>query len=206
MNVDPLASMRCWEIELELGGRTFVVPALSAVHWWPVLVEVDPELILDMILSTPESEDLLEEILLSGMTGVRAVLIEAIEEATGRSFHASALLARVAADNWPVVNGQLAQHGFRWDVQPIGAALDAIFSVVTSSLNEEKLAEFMRLLDNEPVVNGKVSNRQREKVASDFESMAGPRPSGGVRAIGAPSDNARSRTRTPPRPPRQGDP
>jgi hypothetical protein len=204
MDVDPLASMRCWAIEIELGGRTFEIPALPAVDWWPVLVSADLAQILDFVVSMPDDPLNLDDLLLTGAVSGDALteaLIDAVEEATGRSLHASIVLAAVAANSWATVNGELAQRGFRWDIQPIGAALDAIYAVVTSRMEKEPLDKFLALLENEALTTGKApSGRRREKALADFEAMAGPRPTPVAATSGEPSGSGRPKTRTRPRP------
>lgn len=201
MEVDPLASMRCWAIEIELGGRTYDVPALPAVDWWPVLVSGDPMTVLDML----ESSDV-DDRLLSGELGHEDMvdaLRDAIEESTGRTFHAAVVLAMVAETNWPSINGQLVRSGFRWDLSPIGAALDAIYAIVVEALEKEPRDKFLALLENEGLTSGKPTKRQRAKLENEFESMAGPRPTGGVKSTGGPSGSGRPKTQPRLRRPRQ---
>jgi hypothetical protein len=201
--------MRCWAIELELGGRTFDVPALPAVDWWPVLTSGDLSEILDFVVSTPGDPDSLDEVILAGgldKGGLTEALTDALEAAAGRSFHAARVLAYVAQSQWSSINGALAARGFRWDVQPLGAALDAIYAEVTSRLDKDALPKFLAVLENEALTTGGRKAKVSEKVVSEFEGFAGPRPTSGVKSTGGPSDSARPRTRTRPRPPRQGDP
>jgi hypothetical protein len=192
VEVDPLASMRCWAIEIELGGRTYDVPALSAVDWWPVLSDANPLAVLDVI----ESNDLDERLLDGELTQAEMIdaLREAIEEAAGRSFHATIVLVMVANTQWPIINGQLVQRGFRWEGQPLGAALDAVYAVVTQALDKEPRDKFLAVLENEGLTSGKPTKRQREKLTSEFEQMAGPRPTGGVKSTGGPSGSGRPKT------------
>lgn len=202
MEVDPLASMRCWAIEIELGGRTYDVPALPAVDWWPVLVSSNPMAILDFVVSNDLDERLLDRQIQE--TELVAALRDAVEEATGRSFHISVVLAMVASQQWAAVGGVLAQKGFRWDVAPIGAALDAVYSVVMNGLDEESQKKFLALLENESLTTGE--KKASPRAVSEFESMAGPRPTGGLKATGELSGGARPKTRQRPRPPRQAAP
>lgn len=207
MDVDPLASMRCWVIGIELGGREYEIPALPAVEWWPVLSSGDLNQILDFIVSTPDDPFNLDDVLLEGgLSGedLGEALVDAIEEAAGRSFHVSFVLATVANAQWAGINGTLAQTGFRWDEQPLGAALDAIYAIITSRLEKDNLDKFLAVLANETLTSGKRRGRNREKVLSEFEAMAGPRPTAGAVATGEPSDSERPRTRPRPQPRRQG--
>lgn len=202
MNVDPLASMRCWAIEFELEGRTYDVPALSAIDWWPVLGNANPLSVLDIV----ESNDLDERLLTGELshTDLLDALRDVVEEAAGRSFHAAVILVMVANSQWPVINGRLTQHGFRWEGQPLGAALDAVYAVVVEAFGKEDRDKFLALLDNEGLTNGKPTKRQRAKLEDEFASMAGPKPTTGVRATGAPSDSGRPKTRPRLQPPRRG--
>jgi hypothetical protein len=201
--------MRCWAIELELGGRTFDVPALPAADWWPVLVSGDLGQILDFVVSSPDDPANLDDLLLTGRIDpgdLGEALTDAIETTAGRSLHSALVLAYVARTQWSSINGAMVTRGFRWDVQPLGAALDAIYAEVTSRLNKDDLTSFLATLENEALTKGGRKAKVSEKVVSEFEGLAGPRPTSGVKSTGAPSDNARPRTRTRPRPPRQGGP
>lgn len=205
MDVDPAASMRCWAIDIEVGGHVFEVPPLPAADWFPVLTSGDPSLILDLL--TSRSEDL-DELLLSGQISgadLNEALRDAVEEATGRQFHAAFVLATVAASQWPIVNGHLAQRGFRWDVMPIGAALDAIYALVVGNMEEGPRVKFLRLLDNDALTSGK-KTRNTEAVVTEFETLAGPKPTGGLTATGEQSGSARPKTRQRRQPPRPDDP
>lgn len=207
MDVDPLASMRCWAVEIELGGRVYEIPALPAVEWWPVLVSGDIGQVLDFIESSPDDPRNVDDLLLSGAFTAEELtqaLTDAIEETAGRSLHAAIVLATVANGQWPAIGGALAQAGFRWDEQPLGAALDAIYAAVTERLNKEALDKFLALLDNEALTRGKPTARQRAKVRDEFEVMAGPRPTTGVVATDELSGSGRPRTRPRLQPRRQG--
>lgn len=208
MDVDPTASMRCWAVTLELGGREFEIPALPAADWWPVLSALDLTLILDFLTSS--ESDQLDEMLLTGEVGdeeLSTALTEAVAIVAGRSFHVAAVLVMVAEQNWSAIGGQFARDGFRWDIASLGAALDATYLIMIDALpKKEDRDKFTRLLENERLTGGKRKAPDREKVISEFESLAGPKPTGGVRATGAPSDGERPRTRQQQRQPRQDGP
>lgn len=178
MNVDPVASLRCWEIEVYLEGRTIIVPALPAADWWPVLTQADPVAVLDIVMST--SGDL-DELLLSGQVTLEELgdaLTDAVEQAAGRSFWAACLLAEIATRSWPAINGELASHGFRWDVAPLGAALDAVYATIRSNITEQaKLDQFHALLDRPVTIAGGRVQVDQDKAMAEFEAVAGPKPS-----------------------------
>jgi hypothetical protein len=171
---DSIASMRCWAIEVNIGGQEFTIPPLPAASWWPVLIDPRADLFLAMI---PGEE--VEDVLLSQDADLGEALVDAIEAAAGRSVNAALLLAAVAESQWPAVNGQLIRDGIRWDVLPLAAVLDAIQSLIMERLPEEERAKFLAALDR-PMPSS-AARIDHEQAAADFESMAGPRPTGGVR-------------------------
>lgn len=205
MDVDPVASMRCWPITVELAGREYEIPALPAVDWWPVLVDHDVIAVLDIVESGSDLDEMLLDGVISGEELTEA-LTDAIETATGRSFHAGFILATVANSSWPVIGGSLAQKGFRWDVQPIGAALDAIYAVVVGALEKDEREKFLAMLENESLTQPGKKRTPSQRVVSEFESMAGTRPSPAPvpgAATAEQSSGLRSRTRQRRQPPRQ---
>ena len=198
MEVDPAASMRCWAVEIELGGRVFEIPALPAVDWWPVVSELDLALILDFIVSRPDDLDNVDDLLLSGAftaEELTTALTDAFEEVAGRSLHVAFVLATVAKTGWSTINGAMVTTGFRWDEQPLGTALDALYLAITDRLEKDPLAKFLALLDNEALTSGKPTKRQRARLTEEFETMAGPRPTTGVVASGERSGSGRPKTR-----------
>jgi len=201
--------MRCWPIAMELGGREFDIPALPAADWWPVIVDANIAGILDLIGSSPDVEDMLMDGRITA-DELAQVMRDVVEQVSGRSLHVAFVIASVATGSWPLIGGQLAQTGFRWDVQPIGAALDALYVILSASMkDDEARAKFDALLDNEALTGGKPSSRNKDKITAEFETMAGPRPTPAPlpgKATDAPSDSPRPRTRTRPRPPRQSGP
>jgi hypothetical protein len=201
MDVDPAASMRCWAIELDLGGRVFDIPALPAADWWPVFASADLTKILDMIESTPGAD--LDEFLMDNILDsdeMRQSLTDAAEQVSGRSLHVTLILVQVAAMHWAAINGDLARHGFRWDEQPFGAALDAIYLRIMNSFSDQKAQDkFTALLENEALTGGGRNEQAREKALDDFAAMAGPKPTAGVKSTGAPSEGARPKTQPRPR-------
>lgn len=203
MDVDPVASMRCWAITIEVGGREFEIPALPAAEWWPVLATGLPVSVLDLLTSSEE----LDEMLLGGglADDLITALTDAIEEVTGRSSHVAFVLITVAQMHWPVIGGQIAQTGFRWDVQPIAAALDLVYLIALEGMEKDGREKFQALLAG----GGKTSDAQKDRITAEFESMAGPRPAPAPlpgKATGGPSDSPRSRTRSRPQQRRQDGP
>lgn len=186
MNVDPLASIRCWGIGVELGGIEYDIPALPAASWWPVLAEADPDLLLEMI----DSPELLDR-MLTGQVGQEELnerLIEVIEEMSGRPPMAAILICQLAVMHWPVINGQLIRDGVRWDVLPLGAVLDAIHALLLERFGEGKNDKTGRLYRDEylaaleePLPGADRGEQKRNRALDDFAASAGPRPTAVLR-------------------------
>lgn len=209
MTVDPAAAMRCWAVDVEIGGRVFHVPALPAADWWPVVAANDTSLVLDLVTDSTGLDDLL----LSGRLGdgeLVTALTDAVEETAGRSLYRAHVVAAMAEATWAVTGGHLALQGFRWDRAPLAAALDAAHVLLLTHL-PEKLAvegkernirqEYLTMLDTEFDENGRP--KPGEQITAEFESMAGPKPKTGVRATAGQSGSARPRTRLRRPPPHQ---
>jgi hypothetical protein len=205
VQVDPAASLQCWAIEIDLGGRTYEVPALPASDWFPVLLSGDPLQVLDMIVSSEDGETV-DDLILAGAikaAELESALVTAIEETAGRPFMAAYVLSQVARHHWPAVGGQLARNGFQWATEPLGAALDAIYWLATGNMKPEDKIKFDALLD-QPMPGRKAAASPR--AVEGFEALAGPKPTGGVRASGELSGSARPRSQPRLQRPRQGDP
>jgi hypothetical protein len=205
MQVDPAASLRCWALEIDLGGRTYEVPALPAADWLPVLLEGDPLIVLDMFVSIEDGETI-DDLILAGQVKsdeLTEALIGAVEQAAGRPFMASYVLVQAATRHWATISGRLSQRGFRWDREPLGAALDAVYSIITMNMKDEDRVKFEALLDTPmPGRKGVTGPAATE----GFEMLAGPKPTGGVRASGELSGSARPRSQPRHPQPRQDDP
>lgn len=191
IDVDPLASLKVWGAEFTVKGRTFDVPALPASEWFPILLQDDPLAVLDLVEGDVDDLLVSGEVTLEELSGA---LADVVEEVTGRSLHVCRVLAGTAYHSWMTFNGAMTMAGFRWDVQPIGAALDAVYHLVLKWSDEDGTRKFLDLLENEALSNPG-SDRAKKKAEDDFSAMAGPRPTGGVLSTGAPSVGSRPRSR-----------
>lgn len=218
MTVDPIASLRVWAVELELAGRTFQVPGLPAADWLPLLLAGDVFGVIDLMDDSAE----LDELIVTGEVDPRELtdaVHAVVEQACGRPVHVAILLAGVARTHWPLIGGELARAGFRWDQVPIAAALDAIRSVVMAHVKKDSGDRLQALFDSDVPPAGMVgptaSRRRRidrRQAMADFQEMAGPPtvalgpPPAPVPANGGPSAGGPPRTPPPPQRHPQGGP
>jgi len=165
--------MRCRAVEIELGGQTFAVPPLPAADWWPVLAEGN----LNRIIGLVEDDDILDHLLDESFDGVEfeQELIRAVEQVSGRTLHEALVIVSVAASAWWWIGGRLARYGFRWDVMPLGAALDAVHGLLMENLTDEVKKKY------EAALMPPVKKIDRAQAVNNFATFAGPIPTGGVK-------------------------
>ena len=188
--------MRCWAVDVEIGGQEYTIPPLPAVDWWPVLTGEASA--LDLL---PPGLDL-DDLLIDGRIesgGLESAFRDAIEAAAGRPLGQAQFLAASAISAWAWLGGKLALAGFRWDAMPLSAALDAIHALLLEHLGDEDRKKYETLLHQ-----AAPTEIDRAAAISEFESAAGPRPAPApLRSNGAPSGDSPARTRQPSRPPRR---
>lgn len=196
MNVDPAASMRCWAVDVEIGGQVYTIPALPAADWWPVLAEQGS--VLDLLPAGLDLDDLLID---GGIEpgALESAFRDVLEEVCGRPIGQAEAIAGVAISGWAWVGGAMALAGFRWDVMPLSAALDALHATILERLGEEDRKKYEALLQQ-----AAPKSLDRAAAISEFESAAGPRPAPApLRSNGEPSSGSPPRTRQPSLPPRR---
>lgn len=172
---DPAASLSLFPVEVEVGGRTFTLPALPARRWVEMLVAND---LLLMLAAEPEGfvDDeqarQVEDLLIDGtveMGDLRAALQEAVGVVAGRDWwEAVGLVFTVTADvNWARLHGQLVAAGVDAESVPFGAWLDAMTWLATQHMDEKQLGRFLGVLQTPPVEVG----LDEEKEAQAFLAM-----------------------------------
>lgn len=196
MNADPAASMRCWAVDVELGGEVYTIPPLPAADWWPVLADGSVAAMLDLFPAGTDLDDrLISDPIIAGE--MESAFRDAIETACGRTAEEAVVIAQVAIPNWAWANGKLTLAGFRWDTMPIAAALDALHALFLEYLTEEGRKEYESALKK-----AAPARLDRRRALSEFEAGAGPRPAP-ARSSAAPSGDSPTRTRQPSQPPRR---
>lgn len=153
---DPLASLRAWELEVELADRTFVVPSAMSNVWLPILMAEPLDLaeVIPGMLSDADQETL-EEALMDGLVSARDVsdlALEVITEAAGRPWWWTLRLLHAASGAWLHVWGSLVAAGVNPQVMSLGAMLDAIYATMLprGQVREEVRRQFDRELAAPP--------------------------------------------------------
>lgn len=138
--MDPLAALKCWPITVELGGREFTIPPLPAAEWFLAVLGEKPLPIVPGLLS-PEDEEVVSDLIVFGRVGLQEVVAvsrEALELASGWRWWEADRLIRSAGAQWKLLGGELTRYGVDLNVLPLGAVLNALYSMAVKGLNEQK--------------------------------------------------------------------
>lgn len=163
--VDPLASLRDWELEVDVAGRTYRLLPRSAAEWLAVLVEnpLDEAAILPGMLAEQDQSEL-EDALLSGQVSageLRNTVLEVIGLASGRDWWWTLRLVQTMVGSWLLVHGSLVAAGVDLSKMSLGAALDAVYVTCATRMDKERRQMFDRELEMPPVA---------EKINEDQEA------------------------------------
>ena len=146
--MDPVASLRAFEIEIDLGGWVYVVPALWADEWVEVLAEQSLASVLPGLLPPEDKVALWKDLLHGRVTpqdmvdGARSV----IEAAGGRKWWEVQRLVNGALNEstWPVFHGQSLKSGVDFSRITLAGFVNLV--LVTALAGCEKQADRDKLM------------------------------------------------------------
>lgn len=144
---DPVASLRCWAVEVDFAGGVLRIPPLPASEWLICLTGLNVLSLLDLVEDRDDADWLLSSGVAWELPDLERALGELLVAAAGRSVDATLVLASVAREHWHLVGADLARMGVRFDQVPLGAALDAIYASMCRMLDEKSLPRFNELLE-----------------------------------------------------------
>lgn len=171
------ASLRPCEIDVELGGETFTVPALPAADWLMAIIG-EPGAVLPGLLSD-EDQRVVYKMIVRGRLNpdeINKAWRDLLAAATGRTWWSASRLCMSASDPeaWPTVHGKLLTSGIDMDVVSIGALCNAIyFMILTSSKDDEERTAAKLELELPPPGAEQEAWDDRERLAQDFLANLG---------------------------------
>jgi hypothetical protein len=151
---DPVWSLRCWSVEVQIGALRGVIPAQCAADWLAVLM-ADPLDLFDVIPGLC-GEDLEHELSLGLLSGtyelkqVRRAALDTISAVTGRPWWFAMRLIKTAIASWEVVGGEVAMRGVDATKMSVSAWLDAVYYICLRGLESSKAQMFMSQLEVPP--------------------------------------------------------
>lgn len=173
MQFDPLAALRCWPIDVELGGRTYRIPALPAAVWIETLAEgswldIVPGLLAD---AGDELDDALES---GAVTHVEltAAARDALAAAVGARWWVGLKLVQALISDEQGVAGELLLSGVDMASAPLAAVVQAIYRVYTRHAGKEHIARLDMELNRPPEGVSAAEMYDEDAAADAFEAMA----------------------------------
>lgn len=171
--VDPLASLRSWDLMVELGDREYLIAARNAADWLPILLDdpFDASAVLPGMLSDSDAELLEEDLIDGGVTAQEVIdaALEVISLASGRSWWWTMRLLSYASASWLVLWGDLIARGIDVQRLPLGSVLDALYLTLASRLKEEMRKSLDRELETPPA--GHAPALDEDKEAASFLAL-----------------------------------
>lgn len=148
-----LASLRQVDVEVDLGGRKWVIPAAPAADWFEAVLSNGACPIVPGMLAPRDEEDLID-LVLAGKVGndeLQHANHDALAAASGWNWWEAERLMVSIAHDWKVVGGHLLQHGIRLAAEPLGAVLAATYALATANLSKDDRFSFDARLTAPPV-------------------------------------------------------
>lgn len=149
MDIDPVAVLQCWAVEVDVGEHVYTIPALPASAWLlPILeggwIDIVPGLLVDA--------DQLRDDLVDGLVPYeecRTAAQAALAMAAGtRRWWAATSLAKATMASW--VGGDLVLHGVDLDRVPLAAYLAAAYRAATANMDKVARGRFDMDLNRPP--------------------------------------------------------
>jgi hypothetical protein len=163
---DPRAPLENWDIEVELVGKTWTIPASSAADWVvPIVTDMADLVIPTMFREDPaEIEDALYDRELSWIE-IETAYHNAIAEVAGcRWWEAQRLMALTL--DWGGVGGELLLRGFRLEERSVAETCVVTWKLITRGKEEKDLNRILHEIEKPP------SGMDPDEVIDDAANMA----------------------------------
>ncbi len=152
---DPLASLPPVEILVDCGGRTWIIPALTADYWLKALwtAPFDPDSIFPGYVTDSEVDDVLLDAYLAGEVSLEEtseIAMEALEIASGFPWWFTLKLVTVFSVSWSRLGGMLINAGIDARSMSLGAWCSSALEMCVSNLEPSKAAELIEGLLMKP--------------------------------------------------------
>lgn len=176
MRVDPEAVLRCWPVDVDIGDRTYTIPALPARDWMLAVIHLSEDGLAGSIAGVVPGlipDDDLADAIADGTVSseeCRQAARDAIEAAAGTKWWTAIKLALAAADDR--ISGELLAGGADPGVQPFGGFLLAAYRTATRNIADVDRARIDSELDAPPTGLGEEAFSQDEINATFAAAMA----------------------------------
>ncbi len=156
MAADPLASLEPFDLEVEVAGEVFLLPAAPAVDWLRIFLASNPT--LDDVLpgmAGPQCRTHLYRAMMMGQFTTeewKELLFDIIEAVSGRRWWQALNLINAMKEpvNWTPVHGHLLLRGIDVRQVSLAAWLDATYALVTENMDKDEKIKFQLAIDTVP--------------------------------------------------------
>lgn len=171
MQMNGLAALRCWPVNVELGGRVYTIPPQPALVWLLPILDQDWLGIVPGMLDTADDDvdTMLDERLASVDECIGAAR-DAVSTATGMSWWAATRLAMAVVDT-PEVAAELLLSRIEFETVSIGGLVQTTYRLLVREADKKQRGKIDSQLQRPPVEAG--PKQYDPEVAADlFEQMA----------------------------------
>ena len=134
---------------LEVGGKEYEIPALPATDWLQVLMKEEPDLEDILHELVPEGTSLLFDESLD-LDELWQILLDVIEQASGRHWWIAMRLINVIRGSWNVVGAEMFYRGIDPNTLSLAAWLDAMLLVLIRAMDPKDVTMFNMRLEMVP--------------------------------------------------------
>jgi hypothetical protein len=163
---DPLAALKVWAIEVDLGGKTYRIEPTPAAGWFVAILREDALPIVPGMMSVDDQVEIIDRLAFGefGIEELTTAARDALETASGWRWWMADRMIRSAGQDWKVVSGQLIKRGIDLSTLPLGAVLNALYAMAVETLDTSKRSQFDFDLGRPPA--GALSEEEREEEAA----------------------------------------
>lgn len=177
LEFDPIASMRIWAVEVDLGPYVAKIPPTCAADWLPTLMRMDVMGVLDLV----EGVDVTDALIEGEITSVQArdAAVKLLESAAGRTCWTTMALVSLATRYWGSIGADLMRVSVKFDQISLGAALDAIYGSLCKGMDEKGIRRLNVTLERAPLefmlaLGGQPPPEPRQRAVKPLPATAMP--------------------------------
>jgi hypothetical protein len=140
MSFDPVAALRPFQVDIQLGEFTYTIPEHPASTWITAAIEKDGLAIVPGLLGDDDRCDVLHEWLLGNLDGeeIAEAARAAVGAAAGRDWWEAVrlIVSATGREQWPVISGSLVRSGVDMDKISLAAFCNAVYALAVSNASE----------------------------------------------------------------------
>lgn len=147
---DPLAPLGSWDIEVELAGQTWTIPAAPAADWAAPIIAGQAQFVIpEMFAEDPAPiEDALFEGELSWLE-VESAYHDAMESVSGVRWWEAQRLMALALD-WDGIGGELLLQGVLLEERTVAQVCVAVWRIATRKADQKDLNKIRHEIEKPP--------------------------------------------------------